>query len=228
VADFNQWWSSLSEFDRDLFLRHVDSSPLPVEVMHRALSTARRTAPDVWPRNERRLGFGFPAGMQQFLREKAAEQPSRPRQQPSPPRREANSRQPLHLQKQDVVGISLLVVMVVMSGLAGIRILTAPDTPTPRGSQAATGPAPEPTLPSPMPATELSPTRLPPGPPRPATSTSRRSTEPQASAATDWIRRDVHPGSFCTTQDARGVTVRGKPMVCTTTEADERKRWRAA
>lgn len=38
----------------------------------------------------------------------------------------------------------------------------------------------------------------------------------------------VHPGAFCKTQGARGVTKTGKPMVCTTTATDSKKRWRAA
>ncbi|MFG3559038.1 hypothetical protein ACGGAQ_32160 [Micromonospora sp. NPDC047557] len=38
----------------------------------------------------------------------------------------------------------------------------------------------------------------------------------------------VHPGAFCSKQGARGVTKTGKPMVCTTTAADPKKRWRAA
>lgn len=36
------------------------------------------------------------------------------------------------------------------------------------------------------------------------------------------------PGSFCSRQGARGVSKTGKPMVCTTTAADPKKRWRAA
>jgi hypothetical protein len=38
----------------------------------------------------------------------------------------------------------------------------------------------------------------------------------------------VHPGAFCTPQGARGVTVKGTPMRCTTTATDSRARWRSA
>lgn len=38
----------------------------------------------------------------------------------------------------------------------------------------------------------------------------------------------VHPGSYCSSAGATGVTKTGKPMVCKTTSTDSRLRWRAA
>lgn len=38
----------------------------------------------------------------------------------------------------------------------------------------------------------------------------------------------VHPGAFCSGAGSTGVTVKGTPMVCTTTATDSRLRWRAA
>ncbi|TXN31939.1 HNH endonuclease family protein [Lacisediminihabitans profunda] len=38
----------------------------------------------------------------------------------------------------------------------------------------------------------------------------------------------VHPGAFCSTAGATGVTVKGAAMRCTTTPTDPRLRWRAA
>jgi resuscitation-promoting factor RpfB len=39
--------------------------------------------------------------------------------------------------------------------------------------------------------------------------------------------RTVHPGAFCSTKGATGVTTRGTPMICKTTPQDGRARWRA-
>ena len=38
----------------------------------------------------------------------------------------------------------------------------------------------------------------------------------------------VHPGSYCSSAGATGVTVKGTPMVCKTTAEDSRLRWRSA
>jgi hypothetical protein len=38
----------------------------------------------------------------------------------------------------------------------------------------------------------------------------------------------VHPGAFCSSAGATGVTSRGTPMICRTTSTDSRLRWRSA
>ncbi len=73
-------------------------------------------------------------------------------------------------------------------------------TPTPSQTTSAPEPAP-PAAPAPAPPAAV------PAPPSPAV---------------------VHPGSFCASPGATGVTSIGTPMVCTTTATDSRARWRKA
>ncbi|MGC4813172.1 hypothetical protein ACLQ29_21820 [Micromonospora sp. DT228] len=90
------------------------------------------------------------------------------------------------------------------------RPVAKPTTSKPKAK--ATTPAPKPKTTAPKPkATTTAPK------PKPTTA------KPKPPAVST-----VHPGAFCSTQGARGVTKTGKPMVCTTTATDAKKRWRAA
>lgn len=91
-------------------------------------------------------------------------------------------------------------------------VAVAPTTTPPRK------PAPKPS------ATTRPPTRT----PTPAKTTKPPTRKPTPKATTPAVQQGVHPGSFCSRQGARGVSKTGKPMVCTTTAADPKKRWRAA
>jgi hypothetical protein len=53
-----------------------------------------------------------------------------------------------------------------------------------------------------------------------------RSVSPPAPAARTGSGPLVHPGSYCSPEGARGVTVDGTPMTCRTSAADSRDRWR--
>lgn len=65
-------------------------------------------------------------------------------------------------------------------------------------------------------------------PPTPAKTTRPPTRKPSPKPTTPAVQQGVTPGAFCSTQGARGLSKTGKPMVCTTTATDERKRWRAA
>ncbi|WP_229663311.1 HNH endonuclease family protein [Microbacterium album] len=85
----------------------------------------------------------------------------------------------------------------------------APPQPAPAPVQPAPAPAhPEPAPAQPAPA-QPEPAPAPPEPPAP-------------------VPQTVHPGSFCSSEGATGVTNRGTAMVCKTTAEDSRLRWRAA
>ncbi|MEU5554302.1 hypothetical protein ABZ738_31475 [Micromonospora sp. NPDC047793] len=88
----------------------------------------------------------------------------------------------------------------------------------------ATATAGSPTA-TPSPTRNIKPTKSP-TPKR--TTPAPKTTKPKPKATTEYVAKGVHPGSFCSRQGARGVTKTGKPMVCTTTATDSRKRWRAA
>lgn len=95
--------------------------------------------------------------------------------------------------------------------------LTATPTPTPTPTEAPADPAqpaPAPAQPAPAPAQPAPAAPQPEAPPAPA-------PEPAAPAT-------VHPGAFCSSAGATGVSKNGVPMVCTTTAEDSRLRWRAA
>lgn len=77
-----------------------------------------------------------------------------------------------------------------------------PPAPAPRP------PAPAPVQPAPAPAPAPGPVPPPPAPPA--------------------VRDGVTAGAFCSPGGARGVTVTGVAMVCTTTADDSRNRWRQA
>ncbi|MEH1169448.1 hypothetical protein V6V47_29120 [Micromonospora sp. CPCC 205539] len=64
--------------------------------------------------------------------------------------------------------------------------------------------------------------------PKPKTTTTKPTPKPSTAKPKPPALPVVHPGAFCSKQGARGVTKTGKPMVCTTTATDEKKRWRAA
>ncbi|WP_433460611.1 hypothetical protein [Micromonospora sp. CA-248212] len=99
----------------------------------------------------------------------------------------------------------------------------SPDAPTPTDvAVAPTSTPPRKLSPKPS-ATSKSPTR-----PAPAKTTKPPTRKASPTPTKASVRQGVHPGSFCTPQGARGVTVTGKAMVCTTTAADDKKRWRAA
>ncbi len=104
----------------------------------------------------------------------------------------------------------------------------APTSSEPPTTQAPpTKPAP-PTTPAPPPSTVVVPTtRAPPTAPfvAPPTSPTTAYVPPAIFPA---VQQNVHPGAFCTTGGARGITATGTPMVCTTTATDSRNRWRAA
>ncbi|MEU4401136.1 hypothetical protein [Micromonospora orduensis] len=101
---------------------------------------------------------------------------------------------------------------------------------------ATAGVSPTPSaLASPTPASALSPTPAPQRtsskpPPRPVAKPTISKPKPKPTTAKPKPASvpTVYPGAFCSKQGARGVTKTGKPMVCTTTATDSRKRWRAA
>jgi len=51
---------------------------------------------------------------------------------------------------------------------------------------------------------------------------------PESSAAVPPAAQVVHSGAYCSTSGALGETAKGAPMVCDTTAADSRLRWRSA
>jgi Protein of unknown function (DUF1524) len=90
-------------------------------------------------------------------------------------------------------------------------LASCPDEPLPGGVVAN---VPQRVQPAPAPAPKAVPAPAPqpapaPGPPAPA---------PAA----------VHPGAFCSSVGATGVTGKGTPMVCSTTATDPKARWRSA
>lgn len=111
----------------------------------------------------------------------------------------------------------------------------AAELPPPKSSSE---PAPEvetatAASPTPEQAVKLSPSRSikpnPTKPPTPKRTTAPpKTSKPKPKATTESVTQGVHPDSFCSRQGARGVSKTGKPMVCTTTPTDPRKRWRAA
>jgi outer membrane biosynthesis protein TonB len=87
----------------------------------------------------------------------------------------------------------------------------APPPPPPAPVPQPRPPAPAPRSPTPAPVAEPPPAPQPAPPPAPPA-----------------VQDGVTPGAFCSPGGARGVTVSGVPMVCTTTATDDRNRWRAA
>ena len=89
------------------------------------------------------------------------------------------------------------------------RVLTA--CPTAAGIASQFAPAPAPPAAAPAKPVPLVGNPAPAAPPAPA---------PAAPAV-------VHPGAYCSTAGATGVTSKGTAMVCTTTATDSRLRWRS-
>lgn len=58
--------------------------------------------------------------------------------------------------------------------------------------------------------------------------TSPATTSAPVTTAASVVQAGVTPGAFCSPGGARGTTVAGEAMVCTTTATDTRNRWRAA
>jgi hypothetical protein len=90
---------------------------------------------------------------------------------------------------------------------------------------------------SPTPAVSAAPSRTPARTVKPTVRPTKRATskpttsrpKPRPTRTTSAPSRNVvHPGSYCSTAGARGVTKTGKPMVCKRTATDPKLRWRAA
>lgn len=68
--------------------------------------------------------------------------------------------------------------------------------------------------------------------PPPAAPASETTTSVPAPTTTPPVATTTPPtvtaGSFCSVAGSRGVTAAGKAMICSTTAADSRLRWRAA
>ncbi|MCP2032169.1 hypothetical protein L1277_002268 [Okibacterium sp. HSC-33S16] len=101
---------------------------------------------------------------------------------------------------------------------ASSSLFTPPPPPPPIVAPAPAPPAPAPPAPkAPTPKAPVKPAPVAPAPAPPAPA-------PPAPAPPS----AVHPGSFCSSEGATGVTVKGTPMVCSYKAGDERLRWRAA
>ncbi|MER7331792.1 MULTISPECIES: hypothetical protein [unclassified Micromonospora] len=74
MTDVNVWWDGLSDDDRNLFLQHRATSPLPAEVVTRAAATGQPTAGAAWVSSQRGATFEWPSWVREFLEKKAAEQ----------------------------------------------------------------------------------------------------------------------------------------------------------
>ncbi|SEB37134.1 Protein of unknown function [Paramicrobacterium humi] len=103
----------------------------------------------------------------------------------------------------------------VLSNCQDQRSFTSPFAPV---APKPAPPAPKPAPPAPKPA----PPAPKPAPPAPKPAPPAPKPAPPANPSV------VHPGSFCSTAGATGVTKKGTPMVCKTTSSDSRLRWRAA
>lgn len=99
---------------------------------------------------------------------------------------------------------------------AGVAVEPAPVTVAPAPAPAPVKPAPA--VPAPAPA-KPAPAPVRPAPAKPAPAPAKPA--PAAPSV-------VHPGAYCSSAGARGVTVKGTPMVCKTKPGDARLRWRAA
>lgn len=72
--DLNQWWAGLSSDDRDLFIQHRDTSPLPAEVARRFAESGQRFAVAGWVNHVDSFTADWPGPVYDFLQEKAAQQ----------------------------------------------------------------------------------------------------------------------------------------------------------
>ena len=100
--------------------------------------------------------------------------------------------------------------------------LTSPFTPAP-------APAPAPVVVVTPPVAVVVPLAPAPAAPAPAApAPAAPAPVPVAPAPAPAAPATVHPGSYCSSAGATGVTVKGTPMVCKTTAEDSRLRWRSA
>ncbi|MFJ6151011.1 hypothetical protein [Micromonospora profundi] len=110
----------------------------------------------------------------------------------------------------------------------------APPSTIPEPAASSPTPGPQDTSGEPTPRPIVKPTTTKPKPktttaaPKPKATTAAPKPKPTTAKPKPPSVATVHPGSFCSKQGARGVTKTGKPMVCTTTATDSKKRWRAA
>lgn len=74
MTDLNAWWESLPEGDRDLFIQHIDTAPLPAEVVERATRSGQPIAGARWVESDDGYAFHWPSWVQEFLAKKAAKQ----------------------------------------------------------------------------------------------------------------------------------------------------------
>ncbi|MFC4144803.1 hypothetical protein ACFO0M_00895 [Micromonospora mangrovi] len=74
MTDLNAWWQSLPEGDRDLFIQHIDTDPLPAEVVERVSSSGQPIAGARWVESVDGYAFHWPTWVQTFLAEKAKQQ----------------------------------------------------------------------------------------------------------------------------------------------------------
>ncbi|MEV7328288.1 hypothetical protein [Micromonospora sp. NPDC093244] len=114
------------------------------------------------------------------------------------------------------------------ASIAGDRLVESAPTTAGVGptTSALASPTPAPVL-SPTPAPQRTSSK-PPSRPAAKPTISRPKPKPTTAKPKPPSAPTVRPGAFCSRQGARGVTKTGKPMVCTTTATDSRKRWRAA
>lgn len=67
------WWQSLSEEDRNLFLAHRDSGPLPADVVRRFVDSGQMIAGAKWVGSGDGYAFHWPADIADLLDEEAGE-----------------------------------------------------------------------------------------------------------------------------------------------------------
>ncbi|MEH0986252.1 hypothetical protein [Micromonospora sp. CPCC 205556] len=70
MTNLNAWWESLPEGDRDLFIEHVDTAPLPAEVVERFTDSGQLIAGTRWVESDDGYTFHWPSWVREFLVEK--------------------------------------------------------------------------------------------------------------------------------------------------------------
>jgi hypothetical protein len=73
MIDLNEWWSRLPEDDRNLFIEHRNTKPLPADVVERARRSGEPTTAAVWVCSPDNSGFEWRYATQQFLEARARE-----------------------------------------------------------------------------------------------------------------------------------------------------------
>jgi hypothetical protein len=104
------------------------------------------------------------------------------------------------------------------------KVLSAcPNEPLPAASAVAV-PVAAKSVAKPVPKPATTTVKAAPKPaPKPAKTTAKTTVKKTTAPKTTLT---VHPGSFCSPLGATGVTTKGTPMVCKTTETDSKARWR--